>query len=142
MPDLFPSILTADCSTVKGGDLPMLREVKFDFEKGTPVFERGRPVLVAGSEAVKVWVWHAVQAERYRYEHESWRYGNELYRLRGRTYQRGTIEAEAKRYITEALLASPYITSAEVTELNLEGDVLKVAVRYTDIYGGGDTVYV
>lgn len=137
MPDLFPSILTVDHTSVKGGDLPMLREVKFDFEAGCPVFERGYPVVVEGSEAVKVWVWHALQADRYRYEHESWRYGNELYRLRGRTYQRGTIEAEAKRYIVEALLASPYIISAEVTELESSGDTLHFTVQYRDIYGEG-----
>ncbi len=142
MESLFPGILIGDTTVSTKDNLPMFREVKWDFEKRTPVFANGSPVIVEGGEAVQVWAWHALQAERYRYEHESWRYGCELYRLRGRSYQKGTVEAEARRYITEALLASPYITSVEVTELNLDGDVLRFAVRYEDIYGEGGAVHV
>lgn len=142
MESLFPSIPGSDNATPARQSLPLYRDVKWDFEKKTPVFVNGNPVIVAGSEAVEVWAWHAIQAERYRYEHESWNYGCELYRLRGKSYQKGTVEAEARRYIAEALLASPYITSAEVTEMELVGDVLKFAVRYVDIYGGGGTVSV
>lgn len=140
--EFFPSIPSADTTDTGRRELPMMREVKWDFERGAAVFDRGMPIIVEGSEAVKVWAWHALQARRCRYEHESWRYGCELDRLRGRTYQQGTIEAEAKRYITEALLACPYITSAEVTEMEMAGDTLKFAVRYSDIYKGGDTLYV
>lgn len=142
MLNVFPSILTAEDLTSGRQALPMMREVKFDFDRGVPVFDRGQPVIVEGSEAVEVWVWHALRAERYRYEHESWRYGCENYRLRGRTYQQGTIEAEAKRYITEALLVCPYITSAEVTEMEPVEDTLHYTVRYTDIYHGGGKVNV
>lgn len=133
---LFPAI--PDNSAAQGQSLPLLQEVKWDFATGQAVFDRGRPVLVEGAEAVKVWAWHAVQAPRYRLEHESWRYGCELYRLRGRGYQQGTIEAEAKRYVTEALLASPYITSAEVTQMEMVEDTLHFTVRYQDIYGEGE----
>lgn len=140
---LFPSIPGTDTtSTPARQSLPLYRDVKWDFEKRAPVFVNGNPVIVEGSEAVHVWAWHAIQAERYHYEHESFDYGCELYRLRGKSYQKGTVEAEARRYITEALLANPYITSAEVTELELVEDVLKFSVRYADIYGGGGTVNV
>lgn len=142
MPVLFPSIPTVEGTATNRRDLPMMKEVKFDFEHGVPVFDQGEPVIVEGAEAVKIWVWHAIQAERYRYEYESWRYGNELYRLRGRNYQAGTIEAEAKRYIVEALLVCPYITSATVIEMVPEGDTLHFTVRYTDVYQGGDTIHV
>lgn len=135
--DLFPSIPSSDNAAGLAGRLPMLREVKWDFERGCAVFDKGQPVIVEGAEAVKVWAWHAVQTPRYRYEHESWRYGCELDRLRGRNYQPGTIESEAKRYIVEALLASPYITSAEVTQLEAVGDTLHFTVQYRDVYGEG-----
>ena len=118
--------------------LAQLRGGKWGIEEKNPQFLNRNPVVVEGSAAVEVWVWHAIQAERYRYEHESWRYGCELNRLRGRSYQKGTVEAEAKRYVTEALLVSPYITAAEVTEMELEGAVL----RFEDIYGEGGTVRV
>lgn len=142
MASLFPSIPSVDATATGSRDLPMMREVKWDFDRGVAVFDRGMPVIVEGSEAVKVWAWHALQATRCRYEHEDWRYGCELDRLRGRTYQQGTIEAEAKRYITEALLVCPYITSAEVIEMEAVGDTLHAAVQYSDIYNGGDTLYV
>lgn len=133
---LFPSIPAA--GQARGQSLPMFREVKWDFDLRRAVFDKGRPVIVEGAEAVKVWAWHAVQAQRYHLEHESWRYGCELYRLRGRNYQAGTIESEAKRYVTEALLASPYILSAEVTQLEFSGDTLSIDVQYHDIYGEGE----
>lgn len=133
---LFPAI--PDNGAARRQSLPLLREVKWDFDAGRAVFDRGRPVMVEGAEAVKVWAWHAVQASRYRYEHESWRYGCELDRLRGRGYRQGTIEAETRRYVTEALLASPYITSAEVERMEFEGDTLHFTVRYQDIYGEGE----
>lgn len=135
---LFPTAFDGSNSPAPAKqNLPICREVKWDFEKKMPIFENGNPVIVEGSEAVEVWSWHAIQMERYRYEHESWRCGCELNRLRGRSYQKGTVEAEAKRYIVEALLVSPYITAAEVTEMELVGDVLHFAVRYEDVYGGG-----
>lgn len=140
---LFPTAFDGGAASAPATkSLPLCREVKWDFEKKTPIFVDGNPVIVEGSEAVEVWAWHALQAERYRYEHESWRYGCELNRLRGRSYQKGTVEAEAKRYIVEALLVSPYITAAEVTEMDLVGDVLCFAVRYEDVYGSGVTVHV
>lgn len=135
---LFPTAFDGSNSpTPAKQTLPTCREVKWDFEKKMPIFENGNPVIVEGSAAVEVWAWHALQAERYKYEHESWRYGCELNRLRGRSYQKGTVEAEAKRYIVEALLVSPYITAAEVTQMELVDDVLHFAVRYEDVYGGG-----
>lgn len=140
---LFPTAFDGSSSPAPAEQsLPMCREVKWDFEKKTPVFVDGNPVIVEGSEAVEVWAWHALQSERYRYEHESWRYGCELNRLLGRSYQKGTVEAEAKRYIVEALLVSPYITAAEVTEMEQVDDVLHFAVRYDDVYGRGVTVRV
>lgn len=140
---LFPTAFDGDTHAAPSGrNLPMCREVKWDFEKKTPIFVSGNPVIVEGSEAVKVWAWHAVQAERYKYEHESWRYGCEIDRLRGRSYQKGTVESEAKRYIVETLMASPYITYAEVTQLEVIGDLLRFTVQYEDVYGGGGEIRV
>lgn len=140
---LFPTAFDGGVTAVPATkNLPMCREVKWDFDKKTPIFADGNPVIVEGSEAVEVWAWHALQAERYRYEHESWQYGCELNRLLGRSYQKGTVEAEAKRYIVEALLVSPYITAAEVTKMELVDDVLHFAVQYDDVYRRGVTVRV
>lgn len=138
---LFPSI-PSGVSASPAARLPVPREVKWDFALGRGVFRDGEPVYVDGSEAVAVWAYHAIQAQRYRYEHESWQYGNELFKLRGLGYQQATMEAEIRRYLAEALLASPYISAAETVEVRLTGDDLHATVRYQDIYGGGDTIHV
>ena len=62
MTDLFPIIQP---EAVQGGtELPLYREVKWDFEKGEPVFRGGEPVVVEGAEAIKTWVWKALVTER------------------------------------------------------------------------------
>lgn len=140
---LFPSIPTSGNTTGNlAARLPLLRDVKWDFARGRAVFANGQPVTVTGSEAVTVWAYHALQAQRYRYEHESWSYGNELFRLRGQAYRQETMEAEVKRYLTETLLACPYITSAETVTVSMDGDTLHGSVRYRDIYGGGEMIDV
>lgn len=35
----------------------MCKEAAWDFETGTPVFSGGKPLVVSGAEAVKVWIW-------------------------------------------------------------------------------------
>ena len=47
--------------------LPLCREIAWDYVNNLPVFRRGEPVVVTGKEAVKVWIWKALHTARYRY---------------------------------------------------------------------------
>lgn len=93
MTDLFPIIQPE--AVQEGTELPLYREVKWDFEKGEPVFRGGEPVVAEGAEAIKTWVWKALVTERARYEIYSWDFGSEVESLIGQPYTDELKRAEA-----------------------------------------------
>ena len=48
-----------------GTELPLAREVRWDFTKDEPVWHGGNPATVTGSEAVLVWAWNTLNTSRY-----------------------------------------------------------------------------
>lgn len=133
--ELFPLISGAQTAVSTAAALPMAWEIAWDFEADKPLFRGGEPVQATGAEAVKVWALNAIKTVRYRWEMFSFRYGDELTRLVGQPFAADTKQAEAVRYIQEALLVSPYITRVDVSDLSLEGSELKASVTITTIYG-------
>lgn len=129
---LFPAIQP---KVSQSGQLPLYREVAWDYGKNIPIWQNGNPVFITGAEAVKVWVWKALQVPRYQYEIYSWDYGNEWTELIGGAYSEAVQKSEAARYVRECLLVNPYIT--EVTNLKTEfaGDRLTVSCTVKTIYG-------
>jgi len=115
--------------------LPLCREIAWDYVNNLPVFRRGEPVVVTGKEAVKVWIWKALHTARYRYEIYSWAYGNEFESLIGQAYTPTLKEAEAPRYLREALTTNPYITSVTNIAVDFAGSRLAVSGRVETIYG-------
>lgn len=134
MTRLFP-VVQPEAAAVDESELPMAREVKWDFERRQPIFSRGEPVVVQGAEAVLMWAWNALQTPRFRHEIYTWNYGNELDSLIGRPYTEALKQAEARRYVREALEASPYITGVEEITVDFADGVLAVACRLRTIYG-------
>ena len=48
--------------------LPVFHEFAWDFERNTFLYEAdGSHKIVTQNEAIKVWAWHVLQCERYRY---------------------------------------------------------------------------
>ncbi len=138
---LFPALQGAGGAKA-AQSLPLYREVAWDFKEDRPIFRGGNPVIAEGSAAVKVWAYHALQVPRYRHPHESFGYGCELERLRGQIYQAETKQAEAARYIKEALLVSPYIKEVSVSDVTFAGATLHFRARYTDVYQQEDEINV
>lgn len=87
---------------------------------------------------MKVWAYNALRTVRYRHEIWSFQYGCELERLIGQQFSAETKEAEASRYITDCLTASPYIKEVTVTGISLTGGVLTASVSLKTIYGEED----
>ncbi len=131
---LFP-VVSAEAATPAAQSLPLYKDVAWDFQRDRPIFLRGEPVVVTGAEAVRVWAYNALKTVRYRYEIWSFDYGCELERLVGQPYAQETKRAEAVRYIQEALLASPYIQGAAVSDLAFDGSTFSAAVAVSSIYG-------
>lgn len=120
---LFPFI-TYEEDVVENNPLPLYKEVG----KGLKIVE--------GNEAIKIWIYKALQTPRYQYEIYSWDYGSELLSLIGKAYTKGLTQAEASRYIKEALLINPYILDVNVVSTSFDGDVLSANVRVKTIYDG------
>lgn len=133
--ELFPLISGAQTAASAAAALPMAREIAWNFEADKPLFRGGEPVQATGAEAMKVWAFNAIKTVRYRWEMFSFWYGCELARLVGQPFAADTKQAEAVRYIQEALLVSPYITRVDVSDLLLERSELRANVTIMTIYG-------
>lgn len=134
---LFPSSAASE-SVATTTQLPLAKEVAWDFVTDKPIFRRGEPVIVIGLEAVKVWVWNALKNERYRYEHHTRAYGNELERLIGQTFTGDLKQAEAIRYFKEALAPNPYITSVDNVTVELTDSGMTITGTVKTIYGNAE----
>ena len=138
MSGLFPMF---DLPQDQTAGLPLYRDVQMDYEKGCPVWAGGAPVFVTGLEAVRGWAWRAIDTARYQFPVFSWDFGCERESLVGQPYREDTKRSEAERYVREALLVSPYIREAKVTQTSFEGSTIRIAVDMTTVYGR-TSVYV
>ncbi len=130
---IFPII--APPEDAARSELPLCREVAWDYKNHVPVWRRGEPVIVTGKEAVKVWIFKAVLTPRFKYEIYTWNYGSEFESLIGQSYSPDLKKSECARYLRECLLINPYITSVTSIEINFTGSTLTVSCVVLTIYG-------
>lgn len=135
MSSIFPSIQPVEAVEAAAAELPLCREVAWDYSLDIPIFRRGEPVIVSGAEAVKVWVWKALHTPRYRYEIYSWAYGSEFEGLIGQAYTSALKEAEAPRYLQDCLLINPYILAVKNIAVDFADARLSVSGTVETIYG-------
>lgn len=121
-------------------ELPLYREVAWDFAAGRPVFQDGNPVFVTGKEAIKVWIWKALITPRAQYEIYSWDFGSDVRALTGQNFSAKTKQAEAVRYVREALEINPYITDVSDIRVSFDGDRLLIESTVETVYGEVDVV--
>lgn len=123
-------------SYAQQGSLPLLREAAVDFATGQPVLQAdGTFRLVTGLEAVKVWVWRALQPDncRYRYSAHTESYGNQFHLLAGKALPYA--ESRLAAMIRDTLLVCPYITGVELFSFTWEGSTLRAAFTVRTVYG-------
>lgn len=136
MSTIFPFIgVPEDYILPKTEELPIFREVAWDFEKDEPILEKGDFKIIEKKEALKVWIYKCIKTNRYEHEIYSLEYGTELSELVGQKYTKGLTESEASRFIKEALLINPYILEVNVKSANFNRDVLSANVKVSTIYG-------
>jgi len=105
------------------------REYGIDFKTGQLTGE-----IVEGKEAIKVWIWLALRAPRYRH-YVTWDYGSEFEELIGQGYTEEYIEAEAQRMTEDCLLVNENIQSITQFSVSMEGDTLTMSFTANTIYG-------
>ena len=135
----FPYISVPETEIVKKPPA-MYKEVAWDYVKNEPILINGDFLIVEGAEAIKVWCYKALKTERFRYETYTWNYGVELEDLIGKAYSKSLIQAEATRYIKEALLVNEYILEVEVLDISFEDSKLVAQINVITIYGEVDVV--
>lgn len=120
----------------EAGELPLFTEYAWNFELDKFIYDgRGRHIVVTGKEAVKVWVYKALNTERYEHLAYSWQYGIEVKKFIGKVMQTGDRIAELKRVIIDCLMINPYIRSIDNVEISIDGSRTVCTIFMTTVYG-------
>ena len=135
MSGIFPMVQPEAAEAAIPQRLPLCMEAAWDFEDGKPIFSGGKPLIVTGAEAVKVWIWKALMTARTRYDVYSWDYGSEVESLIGQAFTTAVKQSEGVRYVREALLINPYILAVRQADVSFQGDSLTISCEVETIYG-------
>lgn len=114
--------------------LPLFKEYAWDLKENKFIYEDGKIKVLEGKEALKIWIYKALNTPRFRYLAYSWDYGHEFENLIGKGLSKEALKSEAKRYLKECLLVNPYII--DVADVNVILDGIRVNIDATV-----DTVY-
>lgn len=116
-------------------ELPIFKELAFDFETGQLKTIGGKYYYVEKNEALKVWIWKALFTSRYTYLAYSTDFGNEIYTLIGRYLKSDLLYSELRRMIEECLLCNPYIVSLSDFKVSQNGSVVVCTFGVNTVYG-------
>ena len=109
------------------------REYGIDFETGLLT-----GTIVEGLEAIRVWIWLALNTERYRYPIYSWQHGSELEQYIGRGYSQDYLDADMFESVEECLMQNEHILSVSDFSVDLKGDCLIKSFHVNTDIGGMD----
>jgi hypothetical protein len=137
----IPSTLTEQTEIQTAVDLPVFKELAFDFETEQLKTKGGQYFYVEKNEAIKIWIWKTLHASRFAYLAYSTNYGNEINTLIGRYLAKQLLYSELKRLIEEALLCNPYITSLTDFEVEQKGSQVYCTFSVNTIYGSVAEAY-
>lgn len=127
---LFPAYIENNATVSAEKQQITPREYGIDFETGQ--LTGG---IVEGKEAVKVWIWLALQTPRYRYYIYTWDYGSDFEELIGQGYTEEYILAETQRMTEDCLLVNEHIQGIREFSVTMEGSALTISFVADTIYG-------
>lgn len=131
----IPTTLTEQTQLETVAELPIFKELAFDFETEQLKTRGGQYYYVEKNEALKIWIWKVLHASRYTYLAYSTDYGNEIHTLIGRYLAKKLLYSELKRMIEDALLCNPYITSLSDFQIEQKGSNVECIFSVNTIYG-------
>lgn len=133
---IFPFFQTVQYSKdSEKSDLPLYIDVEWDEGNNCAVLDsKGEPVITTGLAALRGWIVRALRTRRYAEEMHTWQYGSELESLIGKPWQRETRLAEAKRYIEDCLMQSPYITAVTVHDVSFKDTTMSISCTVSTVY--------
>lgn len=131
---VFPFI-SPQAEVVDSATLPMFREYAYDFENNCLLLRGGNTYLIEGNEALKIWIYHALVTERFRYIAHSSAYGSEVDTLIGHSMSNAITYSELRRFIVEALMVNPYIEELSDFKFTKAQSSVSVEFNCSTIYG-------
>lgn len=109
------------------------KEYAWDYDNNDFLFKDGKFQRVVGKEAIKVWIWKALNTGRGIYKAYSSGYGNELENLVDSGYSKSLLESEVKRLVWECVSVNSHITSMENFTVDNYKDLLTISfIAITD----------
>lgn len=127
---LFPAHIENSAVSTAGKQRIVPKEYEIDFATGQLT---GR--IAEGKEAIKVWIWLALQVPRYRHYIYTWDYGSDFEELIGQGYTEEYIAAETQRMTEDCLLVNKYIQGITGFCINMAGTTLNISFTAETIYG-------
>lgn len=137
----IPTTLTESTEVIETPELPVFKELAFNFETEQLLTRGGQYYYVEKNEALKIWIWKALKASRFTYLAYSANYGHEINTLQGRYLAKPLLYSELKRIIEEALLCNPYITSISDFKTEQKGAKVICTFAANTIYGSVAQAY-
>ena len=138
----IPTTLTDTTELQTTVELPIFKELAFDFETEQLLTNGGKYYYVEKNEALKIWIWKTLFSSRYTYLAYSTDYGNEIYTLIGRYLNKELLYSELRRLIEEALLCNHYIVSLSDFDITQEGAKVICDFSVNTIYGNVAQAYI
>ena len=138
----IPTTITQQTEIQSSVELPVFKELAFDFETGQLKTKGGQYYYVEKNEAIKVWIWKSLHSSRYTYLAYSTNYGNEINTLVGRYLAKQLLYSELKRMLEEALLCNPYITSLSDFQIEQKGSRIECLFAVNTVYGNVAQSYI
>ena len=130
---IFP--FTSDAAEPQAEQLPVFRELAYDYENNCLKRRGGKTYLVERDEALQIWIYKALLTARFRYPAYTHTYGTELEKAVGIVNDREIVDSEVQRYITETLMVNPYIQELTGFFYTHSGSRLSVQFDVTTVYG-------
>ena len=137
----IPNTLTEPTELQTTVEFPVYKEIAIDFDTGAEIFNGNDYKWVIKNEAVKVWIYKALNTSRYTYLAYSTNYGNEIHTLIGRYLEKQILYSELRRMIEEALLVNPYITSLTDFDITQKGSKVTCNFSVNTLYGNVAQAY-
>lgn len=131
----IPTTLTEEEQIQTEVELPIFRELAFDFDTLQLKTRGGLYYYVEKNEAIKIWIYFALLIPRFTYVAYTTDYGQEIYTLIGRYLSGELLKSELKRFIEEALLCNPYITSLSDFDIQRQGAKVLCYFNVNTVYG-------
>lgn len=114
------------------------KEYAWDFQTNDFLLKDGKPYIVEGIEALKIWILKILKTERYKYLAYSWTYGSEISTVIGNKFKKREIEIDLKNIVEDVLLRHPQILSVNNLIVSQSGKSLSVQMTIHTEYGEVD----